>query len=44
MRRKILLSLLVLISTTALFSQIFEPIKWSFELKNTGKTTADIIL
>lgn len=44
MRRKIILSLLVLISTTALFSQIFEPIKWSFELKNTGKTTADIIL
>ena len=35
---------MVLISTTALFSQIFEPIKWSFELKNTGKTTADIIL
>ncbi|NCB68421.1 MAG: thiol:disulfide interchange protein [Bacteroidia bacterium] len=44
MKRKIILSLLVLISTTALFSQIFEPIKWSFELKNTGKTTADIIL
>lgn len=44
MKRKILLSLLVLISTTALFSQIFEPIKWSFELKNTGKNSADIIL
>lgn len=44
MKRKIILSLLVLISTTALFSQIFEPIKWSFELKNTGKTTANIIL
>lgn len=26
------------------FSQIYEPVKWTFELNNTGKTTANVVL
>lgn len=44
MKRILAILMLVVLSSTALFSQILEPIKWSFELKNTSKTTADIIL
>lgn len=41
-RKSILFSLVLLISSLA-NGQIFEPIKWSHELKITGKTTGEII-
>ena len=35
---------LILFFTVSLFSQIYEPIKWSQELKTTSSTTANIII
>ena len=40
-KKHLLLVALFLFSTTV-FSQIFEPVKWNFELKKTSATTADI--
>lgn len=42
--RRIIFILAVTFFTISSFSQIYEPVKWSFELKNTGKTTADVVL
>jgi thiol:disulfide interchange protein DsbD len=44
MTKKSILSLLVLLTTFALTAQIYEPVKWSQELKSTGPNTADIVL
>ena len=44
MRKTIFLILLTFASVIASYSQIFEPVKWSFQLKNTGKTTADVVI
>jgi thiol:disulfide interchange protein DsbD len=44
MTKKSILSLLVLLTTFALTAQIYEPVKWSQELKSTGPKTADIVL
>jgi thiol:disulfide interchange protein DsbD len=38
-----LIAALFLISITSI-GQIYEPVKWNFELKNTSTTTADIII
>ncbi|MDD4990687.1 MAG: cytochrome c biogenesis protein CcdA [Paludibacter sp.] len=40
--KKILLTFIVATLTTALFAQIYNPVKWSHELKITGKNTANI--
>ena len=42
MIKKILLTLIVATLSTALFAQIYNPVKWSHELKITGKNTAEI--
>jgi len=42
MIKKISLIVALFLVVTTSFGQIFEPIKWSFELKNTTTTTADI--
>jgi thiol:disulfide interchange protein DsbD len=42
-KRFFLLVVLAIVSITA-FSQIFEPVKWSYKLNVTGKTTADIVI
>lgn len=42
MIKKILLTFIVATLTTALFAQIYNPVKWSHELKITGKNTANI--
>ncbi|MGB4577564.1 MAG: cytochrome c biogenesis protein CcdA [Paludibacter sp.] len=44
MRKKFIFSLLAIVVSLVSYSQIYEPVKWSFELKNTGKTTADVII
>ncbi|MDO9154132.1 MAG: cytochrome c biogenesis protein CcdA [Paludibacter sp.] len=44
MIKKIILLLTTTLFSIALFSQIYEPVKWNFELKNTGQNSADIIL
>jgi len=44
MKRITILSLLILLFSLTGFSQIYDPVKWTFELKNTGKTTANIVL
>ncbi len=44
MKNKFLLLLAALAFSLASFSQIFEPIKWSYELKNTGKNSATIVM
>lgn len=43
MKKIFIISLVLLLSYSGSFSQILEPIKWTFELKNTSSTTADII-
>ncbi len=42
MIKKISLIVAIFLVATTSFGQIFEPIKWSFKLKNTSATTADI--
>jgi len=42
MIKKILLTFIVATLTTALFAQIYNPVKWNQELKVTGKNTANI--
>ena len=44
MTKKSLFSLLVLLTTFALPAQIYEPVKWSQELKSTGTKTADVVI
>ena len=44
MKNKVLLSLIAIFLTFNLFGQIYEPVKWTKELKITGETTADIII
>jgi len=44
MRKKFIFSLLAIVVSLVSYSQIYEPVKWSFALKNTGKTTADVII
>lgn len=44
MKKKFIFSLLAIVVSLVSYSQIYEPVKWSFELKNTGKTTADVII
>jgi thiol:disulfide interchange protein DsbD len=43
MIKKLLLTLVTAFFAFTSFAQIYEPIKWTQELKITGKTTADII-
>lgn len=42
-KKHILVFVLFLFATTS-FGQIYEPVKWNFELKNTSTKTADIII
>jgi len=42
--KKIILLITVLLLSAASYSQIFEPVKWTYELKNTGTNTATVIL
>jgi len=42
MTRKIFFTFVVAMLSTALFAQIYNPVKWSQELKKTGQNTADI--
>ncbi|MFZ4582063.1 MAG: cytochrome c biogenesis protein CcdA [Paludibacter sp.] len=42
--KKLNLVIALLLLAVGLFSQIHEPVKWTFELKNTSKTTANIVL
>jgi thiol:disulfide interchange protein len=43
MRKKILLTFLLLLGVVFVtFGQIFEPVKWNFELKKTSETTANV--
>jgi thiol:disulfide interchange protein DsbD len=42
--KKLNLLFALLALSVGLFSQIHEPVKWTFELKNTSKTTANIVL
>ncbi|MDL2290052.1 thioredoxin family protein [Paludibacteraceae bacterium OttesenSCG-928-F17] len=44
MTKKLFLFFVSLSVFTLSFAQIYEPVQWSFELKNTSETTADIIL
>jgi len=44
MKKKFLITLLTAIISSTLFGQIYEPIKWTQELKITGKTTADVVI
>lgn len=44
MTKKVLLFFISLFIFISSFAQIFEPVKWKFELKNTSETTADIII
>ena len=44
MIKKILPVLLILFCSISTFAQIYEPVKWSQELKSTSPTTADIII
>lgn len=44
MRKTAFIILLTFASAIVSYSQIFEPVKWNFQLKNTGKTTADVII
>ncbi len=44
MYKKIIFVLLGLLILNTTFAQIFEPVKWTFELKNTSKTTAEVIV
>lgn len=42
MKNKLFLIAGILLIATASFGQIYEPVKWNFELKNTSETTAEI--
>ncbi len=42
--KKLNLLIGLLILTFVSYSQIHEPVKWSFELKNTGSNSANIVL
>ena len=42
MIKKLVFFVAFFLITTSNFSQIFEPVKWSFELKKTSATTADV--
>jgi thiol:disulfide interchange protein len=42
MIKKIILTIAIILIATNIFSQILEPVKWNFELKNTSATTAEI--
>ena len=42
MIKKLVFFVAFFLITTSNFSQIFEPVKWNFELKKTSATTADI--
>ncbi len=44
MTKKVSLFFISLFIFTASFAQIFEPVRWRFELKSTSETTADVIL
>lgn len=44
MKKFFLVTLLIALVSTASFAQIYEPVKWTQELKSTGETTADIII
>ena len=44
MIKKIITVLLIFFCSISSFAQIYEPVKWSQELKSTGPTTADIII
>jgi thiol:disulfide interchange protein DsbD len=44
MKKKVLFALLIAFSVATSFAQIYEPVKWTQELKPTGETTADIII
>lgn len=44
MNKRIIFVLLGLLILNTTFSQIFEPVKWTYELKTTSKTTAEVIL
>ena len=43
MNKKYMLLLLAAFVSLASFSQIYDPVKWKFELKATGETTADLV-
>ena len=42
MNKKLFLSLAIILQTFSSFGQIFEPVKWAFELKKISETTAEI--
>jgi thiol:disulfide interchange protein DsbD len=42
--KKLSLLVALLVLSVVTFSQIHEPVKWSYELKNTGTNTANVIL
>lgn len=44
MIKKTFLTLLVTLVVAALSAQIYEPVKWSHELKSTGKNTGEVII
>lgn len=44
MKKKILFVFTAILFSLATFAQIYEPAKWSFELKVTGQQTADVII
>lgn len=44
MKKFFLVALLIAFVTASSFAQIYEPVKWTQELKSTGETTADIII
>ena len=44
MRKTAFIFFLTFASAIVAYSQIFEPVKWNFQLKTTGKTTADVII
>lgn len=44
MKNRFILLIAAIVLSVASFSQIFEPIKWSYELKNTGKNSATIVM
>jgi thiol:disulfide interchange protein DsbD len=44
MYKKLILTLAIIFQTVSSFGQIFEPVKWTFELKKTSETTADILI
>lgn len=44
MKNRFILLIAAIALSVASFSQIFEPIKWSYELKNTGKNAATIVM